>query len=217
MNPGYGRGGAMLLAVLGTYAVWMTGCSSYSTLGRARLPKAGQARVGGGLGVIGATSEDSITVLPRLELVGAYSPIDHLSLDAKIWFGGARLGARWQMVDGFEDLLDATVGLGVSAFASDKIGFDVPVSLGFRLPEGHEIIVTGRLSYHLWFGVGDTDTPVPFLFGGAGLGWFWPLSDTWGVLPEVSSQWVGYRPDGFGTPEGEGLGLQFSLGVIHDF
>jgi len=169
------------------------------------------------MGVIGATSDESITVLPRAEATAAYGLVPRLSLDAKLWWGGFRAGSRYQVVDGAFDVLDVSVGAGIGYFFSDKLVYDIPVLVGARLGDRHEVIVGARVSHQLWFGVTDIGRPLNYVMLGGSAAWFWRFSKHWGLMPEVAWQGRVFREEGFGSPEADGLGLQFNVGVQYEF
>lgn len=62
--------------------------------------------------------------------------------------------------------LDVTIGAGIGYFFSDKLVYDVPVLVGARLGDRHEIIVGARVSHQLWFGVTDSGRPLNYVMLG---------------------------------------------------
>jgi hypothetical protein len=205
----------MTRAALVFASIALAGCTSLTTLGRARTIPEGRFEIAVAPGLVGAFSDRQVGVLPRIEAQLAYGATREVELDLKVWYAGIAAGTRLQLVrsasenDGF-DLAFAPV---LAYQPADKIAIDLPLLGGWNVGGASQLVLGIRPSYVMWLGAGGLDRPVSFLFLGGTLGFVWQIDPAIALLSELAVSGAVFHERGFGTPGGGGAMIQLSLGI----
>ncbi len=196
-----------LVAVLPALAL-LAGCPSFSTMGTARTIPKGETKfhvgVGGmqlrGWSTDDATGELETLTLPQFELGVSHAVSDSAEVGGKIWFLGAEINSKFQLVRSPTDRggLDVALAPAISFYplsgennagetaTGGLVYTHLPVLFGFNVA-GSQLVVGPRLSNTLvWGSAGSSSTTGSIFWAGGSLGFAIRAGDTFRILPEIS-------------------------------
>ncbi len=197
----------------------LAGCTSFSTLGRARIVEPGQLEIfGAPAAMIQAVANEAPTVRPVGDLGARYGLDDRFELDARITTLGASAGPRIQLLRSADPSsgFDLLIAPALAYTYPDKFALEVPLLLGWNVGNGNQIIVAPRLVYQARFSDEGVSYPLSYIFGGGSVGFAWKVSRHFTLMPEVSFLTQLYSQPGFSSNLEGALGIQASAGVLFD-
>jgi hypothetical protein len=199
---------------LGWFLIFATGCYSFSSLQRARTIGRHHVEIFGAPELLAVPGGKAIAGRPVAELGVRYGLTGGVDLEGRVTTLGFTAAAHLQLHRGTVDVL---VAPGIALTSPDKLAFELPVPVGFRLARDKDLIFTTRLVYQLRFGVPGFARPIGFLFGGEAVGFAWRFGRHFTILPEVAALGQLAAEPGFSSNLGHTIGLQLSLGALVDF
>ena len=194
----------------------LSGCYSFSTLGRAHTVGARHVEVFAAPEALVVRSAGQLAVRPVGELGVRVGITDKLDVEGRVTTLGGALSAHVQLHRDPRSI-DMMLAPGVQYTSPDKLALELPLVLGINLPHDNEIVLAPRLAYQLRLVVPGFDHPMQFLFAGLSVGFAWRIVKHLTVMPELATLTQIYAPPGFATNVNDALGLQLSLGVLLDF
>jgi hypothetical protein len=194
----------------------VTGCYSFSTLGRAHTVGARHVEVFAAPEGLIVPSSGQVAVRPLGEAGVRVGITDKLDLEGRVTTLGGALAAHVQLRRDARGI-DVMVAPGLQYTAPDKLTVDVPLLLGINLPHDNEIVLAPRLAYQLRLAVPGFDHPMQFVFVGLSAGFAWRVVKHFTVMPELATVTQLYAPPGFTTNVNNAVGMQLSLGLLLDF
>ncbi|MBK8256997.1 MAG: hypothetical protein IPK82_30525 [Polyangiaceae bacterium] len=199
-----------------TLVALLTACGSMSTMDRARALAPGQVRAGISGGAIGSAEDRGAAFHPRGELFLGAGVEPGTEIFGKFWYGGFTAGSKLEVArsDSPNSGIDLAVAPAIGYHWADKLTVDFPILTGVLTGDGSQVVLALKPTYAAWLSPGGVPRPVSYVFLGGSLGYFWQLTQNLAVMPEVA--WAGnvFAEEGFATSLGDGVGLQFSLGVF---
>jgi len=196
----------------------LTGCYSFSTLGRARILAPHQVEIFGAPAAAIQVVSNAATVRPVGDLGVRYGLSDRWELDGRVNTLGATVGPRLQLIRSADPSngFDLLVAPALAYTYPDKFALELPLLLGWNVGKGDQIVLAPRLVYQARFSDEGVSYPLSYVFGGASIGFAWKLSRHWTLLPEVSFLTQLYSQPGFSSNLEGTLGIQASAGVLFD-
>ncbi len=192
----------------------LSGCYSFSTLGRAHTVGQHHLEVfAAPEGILVATSKQ-LALRPIGEIGARYGVTKDVDIEARVTTLGGLLAAHVQILRG--DQIEMLVAPGFVFTAPDKASFELPLATGIRLPHDNEIVIAPRLVYQLRAAVG-VDHPLQYAFVGLSAGFAWRIVKHLSLMPEVATLGQLYAPPGFASNVAGTLGIQLAVGVLLDF
>jgi hypothetical protein len=196
----------------------MSGCYSFSTLGRARIVEPHQIEIFGAPAALIQAVSNGAAVRPGGDVGVRYGLDQRWELDGRITTLGATVGPRIQLLrsanpnSGF-DLLIAPA---LAYTYPDKFALELPLLLGWNVGKGDQIVVAPRLVYQARFSDDGVSYPLSYAFAGGSVGFAWKVSRHFTLMPEVSFLTQLYSQPGFSSNLEGTLGIQASAGVLLD-
>jgi hypothetical protein len=205
-----------LAALIGALA--LSGCYSFSTLGRARIVDPHQMEIFGAPTALIQAVSNGAAVRPAGDLGVRYGLDERWELDGRLTTLGATVGPRIQLLrspdpsSGF----DVLIAPALAYTYPDKFALEVPLLLGWNVGKGDQIILGPRLVYQTRFSNDGVAYPLSYVFAGGSVGFAWKVSRHFTLLPEVSFLTQIYSQPGFSSDLEGTLGIQASAGVLFD-
>ena len=198
-------------------ALALSGCYSFSTLGRARTIDKGHFQVFAAPEAFVVASGSGGNVRPIAEAGVRYGLTDNIELGGRLTTVGLTLGPRIQLRRSPHPTsgLDIAVAPAVAYTYPDKLALEAPVLLGLNL-DRHQLVLAPRLVYQMRLDVPGQDVPVSFLYAGASFGAALRVTESVTVLPEIALLGEVYADPGFSSNLARAMGLQGALGLLFD-
>ena len=227
-----------LVALLPALAL-LAGCPSFSTMGTARTIPKGETKfhVGvGGMQLRGWSTDDTTgeletLTIPQFELGVSHAVSDSAEVGGKIWFLGAEINSKFQLVRAPTDGggLDIAIAPAISFYplsgennanettTGGLVYTHLPVLFGLNVG-GSQLVIGPRLSNTLvWGSAGSSSTTGSIFWAGGSLGFAIKLGDTFRILPEISVAYPFAASSGTKTTLDlpfEGAIVQGQLGLV---
>jgi hypothetical protein len=205
---------ALLVFAMGV--VWLPGCYSFSTLGRAHTLGAGHVELFAAPEALIVPSAGQVAVRPEGELGLRVGVTDTLDIEGRATTLGSALAAHVQLRRDPRGV-DVMVAPGVQYTSPDKLALDVPLLFGINLPHDNQIVIAPRLAYQVRLDVPGIGHPLEFVFVGLSAGFAWRIVKHFTLMPEIATLTQLYAPTGFATNVNDAVGIQLSLGMLFDF
>ncbi len=198
-------------------ALLLSGCYSFSTLGRARTVERDHFEVFGAPEALVVATDSGASIRPVGDVGLRYGATREVELDARVTTLGLDLGSRVQLYRSPDPHqgLDLLIAPGLAYTAQDKLAIEVPVLFGINLGE-HQIVIAPRLVYQMRLGVPATPGPVSYLYAGASVGVSIQLDSHVALMPEVALLGQIYSDPGFTSNVANALGIQGAIGLLVD-
>jgi len=188
--------------------VLLAGCPSFSTMGTARTLPKGKTQFHVGMGgqqlrdwsVAGSGSLETIT-LPAFEFGVSHAVADGAEVGGKIWFMGAELNSKFQLVRSEVPTsgVDLALAPALSFYPlsgennagqtrSGGLAFvHLPLLLGLNLGGGSQLVIAPRISNtFVWASAGGTSETASLFWAGGSLGAAIKVTDAFYIMPEVA-------------------------------
>jgi hypothetical protein len=204
------------LALLLTSLLALSGCYSFSTLGRAHTVGKGHVEVFAAPEAIVVPASGQVSVRPEGELGVRVGVADKLDLEGRATTLGGAVSAHVQLRRDPTGI-DVMVNPGVQYTSPDKLALDVPLLFGINLPGDNQLVLAPRLAYQLRLDVPGIGHPLAYAFVGLSVGFAWRIVKHLTLMPEVATLSQLYAPAGFASNVANALGFQLALGVLVDF
>lgn len=208
----------MKRALTGLFALSLlggaVGCGSYSTLDRARTLDPGRVRLMPAIGAIGGAESGGAGFAPRFEVALGYGARENVEVFGKVWYGGFVGGTKVQAIRS-ESAMDVELSFAPALgwHWSDKLSFDLPILGGLNIGRNDQLVFAIRPSYIAWVDALGPGQPASFFQLGGTIGYWFQPADFVALLPEVALVGNLYATEGFSSPTGDGVGMQFLLGA----
>jgi len=189
----------------------MTGCYSFTTLGRARTVDDGKLELIAAPGVtatLGAAGDPNVR--PAIEVGARYGVASNVDVGARVSSSGATATTRVQLVR--RARLEALVAPGIAYTLTDKLAFELPVVVGINVGDD-QIVFAPRVVYQLRTGLPH---PLQFVFVGGSVGYVWQLTARFALMPELGVLTAVFAEPGYGTFTEAGPALQAALTLLWD-
>jgi hypothetical protein len=196
-----------LLAVIPA-VILLAGCPSFTTMGTARTTPLGKTQLYVATGGVqlrdwrlqdsaGSTGTLESVGLPQFEIGVRHGVSDTVEVGGKIWFLGAELDSKFQLLrsPGEGSGIDVALAPALSLYpftAEDSSGADVqaifawahlPLLVGVNIGGGSQLVIGPRLSDMIVSAGGETTN---VFWAGGSLGLALKMGPTFRILPEVS-------------------------------
>lgn len=206
------RGAAILACT-----ILLSGCYSFSTLGRARVVDEGQVEVFVAPEALVVASASGGSARPIGEGGVRYGLTDAVELDARITTLGVTAGPRIQLYRSEDPSsgVDVLIAPALAYTSTDKLALELPVLVGFNLGE-HQLVLAPRVAYQMRFGAAGQDGPVSFVYLGGSVGFAIRVDPHVILLPEVALLGEIYADPGYASNLARALGLQLAFGLLFD-
>jgi len=201
--------------------ILVSGCPSLSTMQTPSTVPKNHVRVGIGLEGVGYSDADGSVTVPQTELNVRYGVTDEIDVGAKLYFLGAEIGAKYQLLRGQLDIAIAPAVSYISIVAEDSTGAEskatvaylhLPLLLGYNVSDRVTLGFGPKVLYTVASGAassGSSSSSVTsdgFMAGGYGQIAF-RIGDAFWVAPEVNV----YKPF---TENAEGVVFQGGLVLL---
>jgi hypothetical protein len=193
----------------------LSGCYSFSTVGRARIVEPEHAEIFAAPAVLITTTGNGALVKPVGDVGVRYGLSERVELDARVTTAGLSAGPRFQLHR--SSLFDALIAPALAYTYPDKLALELPLVLGWNVRRSDQIIVAPRVVYQAELGVPEVGHPVSFVLAGASFGYAWQVSPRVTLIPELAFLTQVYAEPGFSSFVAGGLGMQGSVGVLLDW
>lgn len=204
-----------LRSLLCVAALWLGGCYSFSTLGRARIVEPGRVQVYGAAEALAVAAHAGTSIRPTGEVGVRVGVTRELELGARLTFVGLTGSARVQLLRASETRgLNVLIAPGLAYTAMDRLALELPLAVGVEIGE-HEIVLAPRLVYQARLGM-PTDAFVSFVYVGGSVGVVLQLDDHVAVVTEAAALGPLYADPGYGSNLADAIGLQLALGLLVD-
>ncbi len=210
----FGVGGPALVVLAA-----LTGCSTYTVVGRAHTVEPGHVELLAAAGASGIAVEHADPGLyPRFEVGGRYGVSERLALGLRVEDSGGLATARIQILRAPAGRLGLEVlaAPGVAYTYPDKLSVELPILFGLNLRGGHELVVAPRVVETLNFGEANLGRPAQFVFVGGSVAFVWQCLPSVALVPELGVLANVYSEPGFASFTAAGPALQLSIGVLWD-
>jgi len=193
----------------------LSGCYSFSNLGRARTLDQGRVEVWGAPEAIVVATDTGASVRPIGEVGVRYGITDDVEFDARITTLGVTVGPRLQLHrspdpgSGF----DVALAPSLAYTYPERLALELPLVVGLNLGE-HQLVLAPRVAYQVRLDVPNVPGPVSFVYVGGALGLALRLTPNLTLMPEVAMNTEVYADRGFSSNVSGGVGLQGSLGLL---
>lgn len=188
--------------------VLLAGCPSFSTMGTARTLPKGKTQFHVGMGgqqlrdwsVESSGTLETIT-LPAFEFGVSHAVTDRAEVGGKIWFMGAELNSKFQLLrsEAPTSGIDLALGPGVSFYplsgennagqtrSGGVVFAHLPLLVGINIGGGSQLVITPRLSNTFaWASAAGSSSTASIFWAGGSLGVAWKVTEGFFVLPELS-------------------------------
>jgi hypothetical protein len=200
-------------------AAWLlllTGCYSFSTLGRARVLERGRVELFGAPALLAVPSNNGAFLRPVADVGVRYGLEENVELDARVTTLGLTAGPRIQLrrAEGGGGI-DVLLAPAVAFTYPQKVAIELPIVAGWNARGEDQLIVAPRMVYQARLDVPGAP-PASFLLAGASVGYAWKISPRWTLMPEVALLTQLYAQPGFSSDVANTAGVQASIGVLFD-
>ncbi len=200
--------------------VWimmLSGCYSFSQLGRARVLNARQTQVFVAPEALLIATDSGASVRPTGEVGVRYGVTRDVEFGARINVLGATLTTRIQLLrsQNSHQGVDVLLAPGLAYTVEDKLALELPLVIGFNLGE-HQLVVAPRLVYQTRTVAARTSGLISFLYTGLSLGFVGQITRDFALMPEISALVLLHADPGYATNVSNALGLQAGVGLLFD-
>jgi hypothetical protein len=200
-------------------AVALSGCYTFSTLGRARIVEPEHVELWGAPQALVVATSSGAGVRPIAGGGVRYGLSRVVELDGSASTSGFTLGTRLQLHRSPSEISGVDLALAPELVFTwpDKLAADLPVLFGLNLPGRNQLVLSARVAYQQQYGVGSVPHPVNFAYFGSSIGFVWQVGDHLALVPEVALLTQLYADPGFSSNVAGALGIQTGVGVLYDF
>jgi hypothetical protein len=218
-------------------ALGVTGCASLSNVQTADTLGKGKFQVGIEPGLWGGAGSGGATFVPHVDASFRYGVADRVDIGVRAGSSFLEFQSKFLLTTPGDPKIAVSLaptfgGLVVAAATSGGGGsagllnIGVPVLIGFKTSGGSQFVIGPRLQNFILFGSGGGGSGAVYVMGlGGSFGFFWRISDKFGLLPEIAAIYPavgaaaasGVGSTGLQWLYAGGLMMQFKLGVMITF
>lgn len=195
-------------------AVALAGCTSFTTLSRARVLDPGRIEVWAAPEAVGVVSGDGGSIRGIAEAGVRVGATREVELDARLSTLGVTLGPRIQLHRSSDPRSGVDIALAPSVQWTyvDRLAIDTALQVGVNLGE-HQLVLAARIAYQVRV---RGQRPTSFGYAGGSIGIALRVDPHVTLMPELALATQIAAEPGYASTLANALGVQGSLGLLFD-
>jgi hypothetical protein len=207
----------------------MTGCYSFTTIGRAHTIGKGHVEAFAAPEALIVPAPGGVAVRPVGEIGARVGITKDVDLEGRVTSLGGSFATHIQLRRDHEaGSWEAMLAPGIAYTSPDKLAFEIPVLFGvnvalpWRRPafggsgdkRDDQLVIAPRLAYQLRFGSPQVTS---YFFAGLSVGFAWRIVRHFTFMPEAALLTQLYSPPGYTSNTASTAAFQLSAAMLFDF